>query len=137
MQIHEMVVALGIPIGSMALAAVIVALVGYFKNQERKQRHETIRLALEKGQQLPAELLDPELSFASRTVGIQGNRSDLARGIQWLFLGAGLSLFLWFFKPEQPLWAVGLIPMFLGLGKLVSHAVTGRQPPTTPGKPAA
>lgn len=137
MQINEMLVAVGVPVGTMAMAAVIVAVVGYFRSQERKQRHETIRLALEKGQPLPAELLDSELSIASRSFGATARQGDLARGIQWIFAGAGISLFLWFLKPAQSVWAVGLVVLFVGLGKLVSHAVTGRQPPTPPGGPAA
>jgi Domain of unknown function (DUF6249) len=136
MQINEMLVAVGVPVGTMAMAAVIIAVVGYFKNQERKQRHETIRLALEKGQPLPAELLDSELSVLSRSFGAAARQGDLARGIQWIFAGAGLSLFLWIFKPERPLWAVGLVVLFVGVGKLVSHAVTSRQPTTPPGGPA-
>ncbi len=137
MQVNEMMVALGIPIGSMALAAVIVGLVGYFKNQERRQRHETIRLALEKGQPVPPELLDDELALAKQALGSGGRRRDLAKGIQWIFTGVGLSLFLWIFRPEHSLWAVGLILIFIGLGKLVAHAVTRGQDAPAPGGPAA
>ncbi len=134
MHVNEMMVALGIPIGSMALAAVIVGLVGYFKSQERKQRHETIRLALEKGQPLPPGLLDADDDEGGAA---RNRRNGLASGIQWISLGLGLSLFLWIFKPERPLWAVGLILIFVGLGRLIAHAVTRRQAGATPGGPAA
>jgi hypothetical protein len=127
MQLNEMLVALGVPLGAFFMAVAIVALVGYFKHQERRQRHETIRLALEKGQPLPPELLAPP----------RPPRSELASGIQWSFVGVGLSLFLWLFKPERGLWAVGLILLFVGLGKLVAHAVTARPPPAAPARPAA
>lgn len=137
MQIYDLIVAVGIPLGSLAFAALIVGLVGYFKNLERMRRHETIRLALEKGQPLPADLLNDDESPAAPALGPAARHRDLARGIQWIFVGVGLSLFLWIFKPERPLWSVGLILLFVGLGKLVSHAVTGRQPPATPGNPAA
>jgi len=126
MEINEMFVALGIPLGAFSMAVAIVALVGYFRQQERKQRAELIRLALEKGQALPAELLDAPTPA----------RNDLANGIQTIFLGVGLGLFLWLFKPEKPLWAVGLMIVIFGLGKLASHAVTSRTPPA-PGGPAA
>jgi hypothetical protein len=127
MQMNEMLVALGVPIGAFFMAVAIVGLVGYFNHQARKQRHETIRLALEKGQPLP-----PELLAATRPA-----RSDLSSGIQWIFVGVGLGLFLWFFRPEHSLWAVGLILVFVGLGKLVAHAVTSRASPAAPGGPSA
>jgi len=127
MPLNETLVALGVPLGAFFMAIAVVALVGYFKNQERRQRHETIRLALEKGQPLPPELLTPP----------RPPRSDLASGIQLSFIGVGLSLFLWLFKPERGLWAVGLILVFVGLGKLVAHAVTTRRPPAAPDRPAA
>jgi hypothetical protein len=126
MQLNEMMVALGVPLGVFSMAVAIVALVGYFKHQARKQRADLIRLALEKGQPLPAELLDAAAA----------PRNDLASGIQWIFAGAGISLFLWFLKPGQSVWAVGLVVFFVGLGKLVSHVVAGRQPTAPPGSPA-
>jgi hypothetical protein len=125
---NEMFIALGVPLGAFFMAIAIVGLVGYFKNQELQRRHETIRLALEKGQPLPAAVLDPEPAWN----GLRGRPGDLARGIQLVFTGAGLSLFLWIFRPGQAFWAVGLIILFVGLGKLVSHAVTGRTPPAQP-----
>jgi hypothetical protein len=126
MQMNEMLVALGVPLGAFFMSVAIVGLVGYFNHQERTRRHETIRLALEKGQTLPPDLLTPPRS----------GRNDLASGIQWIFAGAGISLFLWFLKPGQSIWAVGLVILFVGLGKLVSHAVAGRQPTAPPGSPA-
>src|SRR5512137_1829242 len=58
MQMNEMFVALGVPLGAFFMAVAIVALVGYFKHQARTQRAELIKLALERGQPLPAGLLD-------------------------------------------------------------------------------
>jgi hypothetical protein len=127
MHLNEVFVALGVPLGAFFMSVAIVALVSYFNGQELKQRHETIRAALEKGQVLPPDLLTPR----------KPPRSDLASGIQLLFAGVGISLFLWIFKPERGLWAVGLIVIFVGLGRLVSHVVAGRKAPAAPGGPAA
>jgi hypothetical protein len=127
MPANEAVVAVLIPLAAFSMSVAIVGLVGYFNHQARKQRHETIRLALEKGQPLP-----PELLAATRPA-----RSDLSSGIQWIFVGVGLGLFLWFFRPEHSLWAVGLILVFVGLGKLVAHAVTSRASPAALGGPSA
>jgi hypothetical protein len=126
MQMNEMFVALGVPLGAFFMAVAIVALVGYFNHQERKQRHESIRLALEKGQSLPPELLTPT----------RLPRSDLASGIQLVFVGIGLSLFLWLLKPGHSFWAVGIVVLFVGLGRLVSHALVNRPPPVPPGGPS-
>ena len=127
MEINEMFVALGIPLGAFSMAVAIVALVGYFRQQARKQRAELIRLALEKGQPLPAALLDPP----------GPGRSDLGQGIQTIFVGIGLGVFLGIFKPEKPLWAVGLMIVIFGLGKLASHVASSRQAPPAPGGPPA
>ncbi len=124
MQLNEMMVALGVPLGVFSMSVAIVALVGYFKHQARKQRHETIRLALEKGQPLPAELLDAAAA----------PRNDLARGIQTVFIGVGLGVFLGIFKPDKPFWAIGLMVFIIGLGQLVAHyASAGKASASTTG----
>jgi hypothetical protein len=125
MQMNEMFVALGVPLGAFSMAVAIVALVGYFKHQARKQRAELIRLALEKGQPLPPGLLESPGPA----------RNDLANGIRTIFAGLGLGLFLWLFKPERSLWAVGLMVAIIGLGQLVAHYASARQAPATPGGP--
>jgi len=101
--------------------AIVVAVL-YARHRARQMRHETIRLALEKGQPLPPELLEPPLRPAG----------DLARGVKLLALGLGISLMLFFM--EKRAWPVGLILLLLGLGYLVSHWLTGRQ--GAPGGPA-
>jgi len=126
MEINEMFVALGVPLGAFFMVVAIVALVGYFKHQASRQRAELIRIALEKGQPLPPQLLDAPGPA----------RNDLASGIRTIFAGLGVGLFLWFFKPERPLWAVGLMVVLIGVGQLVAHFVTARSPAAAPGGPA-
>ena len=127
MQMNEMFVALGVPLGAFFMAVAIVALVGYFNHMERKQRHETIRLALEKGQQLPPELLSPPRA--------PGN--ELARGIRTIFAGLGIVVLMWALLPGKSLWAIGLLVMLVGLGQLAAHAVTTRKPRAPSGGPPA
>ena len=57
-------------------------------------------------------------------------RSDLAKGVKLSFTGVGLSLFFLFF--EEHLWPIGLIVLFVGLGHLAAHALTGRKQPDAP-----
>lgn len=105
-------------------SAVVVGTVLYFVHRARELRHETIRLALEKGQPLPPGLLGDAPAIRPA--------NDLAKGVKLVFLGVGLSAFFWFFRPH--LWPSGLIPLFIGVGYLVAHALTGRE---RPGAPAA
>lgn len=102
--------------------AIVVAVL-YARHRVRQMRHETIRLALEKGQPLPPELLEPPAARAS----------DLGRGVKLLALGLGLSAML--LLMEKHSWPVGLILVALGLGFLASHWLTGRR--GAPGAPAS
>ena len=89
----------------------------YVRHRDKTLRHETIRVALAKGQQLPPELLsDPQGSGA--------RRSDVSYGVLLLFGSAGVSAFLWSIHNRN--WAVGLVGVALGVGYLVSHAVASR-----------
>ena len=104
-------------------AAVIVATVFFFAHRAKELKHQTIRLALEKGLPLPPGLLDDAARARPR-----GN--DLARGVKLAFIGVGLSLYFYLTQPH--LWPIGLIVLFVGLGHLAAHALTGRPPPAEP-----
>ncbi len=75
-----------IPIALFAVAALIVWLVSYFRFKSKAETQQTIRLALEKGNELSPEFLDrlgdPEPS----------KNKDLRRGLIWLGLAVGLAL---------------------------------------------
>lgn len=111
--------------------AIIVVASMYMGHRARQMRHETIRLALEKGQPLPPNVLGAP-------------RNDLARGVRLVALGIGLSLFLYFLSPSGiglhghhgGVWAVGLILVAIGAGHLLSHWLTREpQPPgSAPGR---
>lgn len=101
----------------------IVMAVLYAAHRARQMRHETIRLALEKGQPLPPELLQPPAAPGS----------DLGRGVKLVAIGLGLSAMLFFMHNHKHVWPVGLILVFLGLGFLVSHWLSGRR--EAPGAP--
>lgn len=103
-------------------SAIIVATVFLFLHRGKELKHATIRLALEKGQPLPAALL----SEGTRRPPV----NDLAAGVKALFIGVGLGLFFWSFQPQ--LWAVGLIPAFVGLGHVAAWYVTGRNKAQAP-----
>ena len=100
----------------------IVALIG------NRMRQRTIRMMVEKGQPVPAELLAPEVRRVRR-------RSDVRRGVIWTMVGLGLMVWLaavndW----EGGVWSFGLIPFLIGLGYLIVWKLEGKKeiPPPPP-----
>jgi hypothetical protein len=91
----------------------IVVMIGIFSIIATRMRQRTIRMMVEKGQPVPAELLAPA------TRGIR-RRSDARRGVVWTMVGLGLMIWLaavndW----EGGAWSFGLIPFLIGLGYLI------------------
>jgi len=48
------VYAISVPVAGMVFAFLVIGIAAYFRNKEDQRRHETARLALEKGQPIPA-----------------------------------------------------------------------------------
>ena len=105
-------------------AAIIVATVFLFAHRAKELKHQTIRLALEKGLAVPPGLLE-------ESKPAEPPRNDLNAGVKALFLGVGIGLFFYFLGHPR-LWAAGFIPGFIGVGYLAAHALTGRQKPIAP-----
>ena len=108
----------------------IVIMIGIFSIIATRTRQRTIRMMVEKGQPVPAELLAPA------TRGIR-RRSDVRRGVVWTMVGLGLMIWLaavndW----EGGVWSFGLIPFLIGLGYLIVWKLENKKdippPPPTP-----
>lgn len=106
----------------------IVIMIGIFSMIATRMRQRTIRMMVEKGQPVPAELLAPA------TRGIR-RRSDVRRGVVWTMVGLGLMLWLaavndW----EGGAWSFGLIPFLIGLGYLIVWKLENKKdiPPPPP-----
>ena len=106
----------------------IVVVIGIFSMIATRTRQRTIRMMLEKGQPVPAELLVPA------TRGIR-RRSDARRGVVWTMVGLGLMIWLaavndW----EGGAWSFGLIPFLIGLGYLIVWKLENKKdiPPPPP-----
>jgi hypothetical protein len=106
----------------------IVILIGMFALAVSRSRQRTIRMLVEKGQPVPAELLAP----AARSVR---QRSDVRRGVVWTMVGLGLMVWLaavndW----EGGAWSLGLIPFLIGLGYLIIWKLENKKdiPPPPP-----
>lgn len=105
-----------VPLAGLVFSAAVVLAAMFYRHRGRELRHQTIRLALEKGQPLPPELLhEPSGASSGR---------DLRRGVILTSLGIGLSLFLW--SRNASSWGAGLIVAALGVGFLVSHWLAPR-----------
>lgn len=91
----------------------IVGVIGLFALIGSRMRQRTIRMMVEKGQPVPAELLAPEIRAVRR-------RSDVRRGVIWTMIGLGAMIFFGAVNDwEGGVWSLGLIPFLIGLGYLI------------------
>src|SRR5438094_2875387 len=106
----------------------IVLTIGIFALIGNRMRQRTIRMMVEKGQPVPAELLAPEVRRVRR-------RSDVRRGVIWTMVGLGLMVWLGAVNDwEGGVWSFGLIPFLIGLGYLIVWKLEGKKdiPPPPP-----
>lgn len=120
-----------IAIAGMAIAIVIVVAGIYFQSRRTEAWHQTARLALEKGQPIPA--FDEGAPQASRDPREEA-RNDIRSGLISIGVGIGLALFLNALV-GRGLAYVGAIPGFIGIALLVNAALNPRnsdgKPPTS------
>ena len=106
----------------------IVVMIGIFSIIATRMRQRTIRMMVEKGQPVPAELLAP----ATRSIR---RRSDVRRGVVWAMVGLGMMIFFGAVNDwEGGVWSLGLIPLLIGLGYLLVWKLEGKKdiPPPPP-----
>lgn len=100
--------------------AALVIVPRYFKSIERQKMAETLRVAIEKGQPLPSEIIDA-MSTNVRTPGLPPSpQRDLRIGIIWLGVGVGcaaLGAVMSFEEPDTLYYMLGIacFPVFIGL----------------------
>ena len=104
--------AIGIILGVM-MPVMVVGLILWYKARRNQLMHETALKLAEKGQPVPSSL------FAEQT----GPFASLRTGVVLLMLGLGISLALYLCGIK--FWAVGIIPMFMGLGYLIVWKLEG------------
>jgi hypothetical protein len=111
-------------IGTVVICGMIVSLFivpRYFKYRERERMQDTIRAAIEKGQQLPPEVLDA----MTRDVRPASSRArDVRVGVIWLAIAAalvGFGLFLGTFNdiPEHAFFGIAALPGAIGVAFIV------------------
>jgi len=119
-----------VPIAFCAMIAAIVIVPQVLKSRERARLHDTLRLAYEKGQPVPPELI--EALQTDRVISSPTDRSqrDLRTGIVWLFVGLGFvgvgaAFYLMLYnhggsvETFSTFAALGAIPAFVGLAFLL------------------
>lgn len=114
-----------VPIAVFTAGVLIVFVVMYFKAKTRAGVQKTIRLALEKGNELTPELLD-RLAAPK-----QSQSSDLRRGVIGLSIGIGFALFGTIIgEPDavRPMIGVGMFPAIIGIGYLILWKTSDREP---------
>ncbi|TAL37913.1 DUF6249 domain-containing protein [Phenylobacterium sp.] len=109
-----------IPLGFFAMIAALVIVPRYFKSMERQRMAETLKVAIEKGQPLPTEIIDA-MSSNVRTPGLPPSpQRDLRTGIIWLGIGVGLAAMGAAVSFEEadalyPILGIAAFPIFIGL----------------------
>jgi len=115
----------------LALLIPIVAIVAHYlaKTSGERQRHETIRELARAGQPIPPELLtEVQDSDWHRARRDQANPNRiLIPAIINVSVGLGLMGMFAVMSPGAWLWAIGLLPLCLGLGLTLYWAVERKQ----------
>jgi len=132
---HEDIPAMVIPLVGIVFLTIfgapvlIVIAIGIFALLLSRSRQRTIRMMVEKGQPVPAELLAPHTRAVRQ-------RSDVRRGVIWTMIGLGAMIFFGAVNDwEGGVWSIGLIPFLIGLGYLMVWKLEGKKnvPPPPPG----
>ena len=89
------------------LPVVILILVFYFINRNRKEKYRLAQMAIQNGQQIPEELLKETYTT--------NNTKEYNEGIRQMFTGIGLAIFLGIILDELGI-GIGALVFFIGLG---------------------
>jgi hypothetical protein len=118
----EMIATLLIPLSLFGMICVCVWLGVSQRLKRQRLLHETLQQMIEKGQPIPPELLQsPD--------GGRRPRNDLLYGL--IFSGIGLALMVFFLTIAHGFkgpWAIGLIPLFIGIAFLIARKLEGNGP---------
>ena len=115
-----------------SIASVIIA-PRYFKSLERQKMAETLRVAIEKGQPLPSEVIDAMSSNVRSPVMTPSPQRDLRAGIIWTGIGVGFAAFgfaVSFDEPDALLPMLGLaaFPIFIGAAFIALGLLNSSKP---------
>ena len=115
-----------VPITFFAMIAAIVLVPRYLKSRERQSLQETLKLAIEKGQPLPTEVV---ASISHDKKPPPSPQRDLRIGIVWLGVAVGIAVFglaVGYEEPDAtyPLLGIAAFPGFIGLAFIAISLLT-------------
>lgn len=106
--------AIVVPTATFGFIALVIFIVAFYHFRRERVRHETLRAMVEKGVEIPPELLAPPAAAKKH--------SDLRRGLVLLGTGLGVVGFFALIKDQEVpdgIWGIGLIPALIGVGYLL------------------
>ncbi len=114
-----------VPIAMFAGITIVLGLMFWFRYRNRREMQQTIRMALDKGQELSPELVD-RLGHPKAP-----KDKDLRLAVIWLALAVALVL-CGVFVPDpsgyalKGIWAGAAFPLCIGVGYLILWLATSR-----------
>lgn len=124
-----------VPLGFFAMIAAIVVLPGYIRARSRQRLMETMRVAFERGQPVPPELIDA-INTDPKAQGLSPRERaerDLRNGVITLSVALALIAFGWALSYAEadaffPMVGMAAFPGFIGLA-LIVFGLLGRNRP--------
>ncbi len=109
-----------VPIVMFVVIGVVVATYLYLRYRARREVLQTVRFAMERGQEITPELLE--------TLGgdVAGGQRDLRKGVIWLALAIALAIMSWTLD-EPDLLGPASLPLMFGLAYLVLWRFSGQR----------
>ena len=104
-----------VPIVMFISFAVVLCMLFYFRHRTRQAVQQTVRTAIEQGQQLTPEILE-RLGEPPQPKDI-----DLRRGVISVSIGLGIAVFGWLVGEEEavgPLLGIASLPLLIGIAYL-------------------
>jgi hypothetical protein len=102
------------------LIALVIFLIFYFRYKNRQAKYRLAEKALEAGKPMPEGVFSGVASDQSSAKGghlASYNTVERDKGIQNAFLGLGLFIFLWAITGSFGIGCIGLLVMFIGIGR--------------------
>lgn len=117
-----------VPIVLFASIAAAVIAPFYFRSRDRAKMLEVVRVAYDRGQPVPPELI--EAMQTRQAPQLPSSERDLRGGVIWLAVGLGVAIFGWMagFKEDDavyPIIGMASIPALVGIA-LIVLGVLGR-----------
>ena len=112
-----------VPIVLFLSLAGVLALVIYFRFRTRREIQNTVRAAIERGQELSPELIEGLME------SLTTKHADLRRGVISIAIGISFFLFAGLIGREEaegPLMAIAMFPLLIGVGYLGLWFFIGR-----------